>query len=100
MGQVDKSLGKLAEKGKLTAGERSAALGAHPGHHRPWRTWPPPTSWSRRWSRTSQVKTQVFGELDRLTRPEAILASNTSSISITRLGAATRGRRRSSGCTS
>ena len=37
-----------------------------------------------------QVKTQVFGELDRLTRPEAILASNTSSISITKLGAATR----------
>ena len=37
-----------------------------------------------------QVKQQVFVELDRLTRPEAILASNTSSISITKLGAFTR----------
>jgi 3-hydroxybutyryl-CoA dehydrogenase len=36
------------------------------------------------------VKKRVFGDLDRLARPEAILASNTSSISITRLGAATR----------
>jgi len=35
------------------------------------------------------VKTELFGALDRITPPEAILASNTSSISITRLGAAT-----------
>jgi len=35
------------------------------------------------------VKTEVFQALDRITRPETILASNTSSISITRLGAAT-----------
>jgi 3-hydroxybutyryl-CoA dehydrogenase len=89
MGQVDKSLAKLAEKGKLTGDERSSAF--------------------RRIRATTsiedvaaadlvieavvenlQVKTQVFGELDRLTRPEAILASNTSSISITKLGSATR----------
>jgi 3-hydroxybutyryl-CoA dehydrogenase len=37
-----------------------------------------------------EVKTEVFRRLDELTRPEAILASNTSSISITKLGAATR----------
>lgn len=37
-----------------------------------------------------EVKQEVFAQLDRLTRPEAILASNTSSISITKLGAATR----------
>lgn len=35
------------------------------------------------------VKTELFGALDRITPPEAILASNTSSISITLLGAAT-----------
>jgi 3-hydroxybutyryl-CoA dehydrogenase len=35
------------------------------------------------------VKTELFNALDRITTPEAILASNTSSISITRLGAAT-----------
>ena len=35
------------------------------------------------------VKTDVFRQLDELTKAEAILASNTSSISITKLGAAT-----------
>ena len=35
------------------------------------------------------VKTEVFKTLDRVTPPEAILASNTSSISITKLGAVT-----------
>jgi 3-hydroxybutyryl-CoA dehydrogenase len=35
------------------------------------------------------VKTEVFGALDRMTNPNAILASNTSSISITKLGAVT-----------
>lgn len=36
------------------------------------------------------VKTEVFKTLDRITSPEAILASNTSSISITKLGAVTK----------
>src|SRR6266478_2602250 len=36
------------------------------------------------------VKTEVFRALDEITAPETILASNTSSISITKLGAATR----------
>ncbi len=36
-----------------------------------------------------KVKTELFKSLDEITAPETILASNTSSISITRLGAAT-----------
>ena len=36
------------------------------------------------------VKTEVFKTLDQITPPDAILASNTSSISITKLGAATK----------
>jgi 3-hydroxybutyryl-CoA dehydrogenase len=36
-----------------------------------------------------EVKAEIFRALDRLTTPRAILASNTSSISITKLGAAT-----------
>jgi 3-hydroxybutyryl-CoA dehydrogenase len=36
------------------------------------------------------VKTEVFKTLDQITTPHAILASNTSSISITKLGAATK----------
>jgi 3-hydroxybutyryl-CoA dehydrogenase len=38
---------------------------------------------------SSEVKEKVFRELDRLLAPEAILASNTSSISITKLAAVT-----------
>jgi 3-hydroxybutyryl-CoA dehydrogenase len=37
-----------------------------------------------------EVKAEIFRDLDRLTRPEIILASNTSSISITKLAAQTR----------
>ena len=37
-----------------------------------------------------EVKSSVFKELDQITPPEAILASNTSSISITKLAAVTR----------
>jgi 3-hydroxybutyryl-CoA dehydrogenase len=35
------------------------------------------------------IKTEIFKSLDKVTKPEAILASNTSSISITKLGAET-----------
>src|ERR1700691_1715578 len=37
-----------------------------------------------------EIKTEIFRDLDRLTRPEVILASNTSSTSITKLGALTK----------
>lgn len=37
-----------------------------------------------------EVKAEIFGDLDRICRPEIILASNTSSISITKLAALTR----------
>lgn len=37
-----------------------------------------------------QIKTELFRALDEITAPSAILASNTSSISITKLGAATK----------
>ena len=37
-----------------------------------------------------EAKTQLFGTLDMVTKPECILASNTSSISITKIAAATK----------
>jgi len=37
-----------------------------------------------------EIKAEIFRDLDQICRPEVILASNTSSISITRLGAVTR----------
>jgi 3-hydroxybutyryl-CoA dehydrogenase len=37
-----------------------------------------------------EIKAELFRDLDRIARPEVVLASNTSSISITKLGALTR----------
>ena len=37
-----------------------------------------------------EIKAEIFRELDRIARPEIVLASNTSSISITKIGALTR----------
>ena len=87
--QIEKSLGKLAEKGRIPPGAKESAL--------------------QRITATTDaqaladcdlvveavveslgVKIAVLQEADRITRPAAILASNTSSISITKLGAATR----------
>jgi 3-hydroxybutyryl-CoA dehydrogenase len=87
MGQVDKSLAKLVEKGKLGAEDRSSAL----GRIRATTSIEDVASAELVVEAVVEnlpVKQQVFAELDRLTRPEAILASNTSSISITKLGTA------------
>jgi len=86
---IDKSLAKLAEKGKLGPGDKEAAL----------RRIQAATDLADAAGaelvveavvEKLELKAALFAELDRLTAPEAILASNTSSISITRLGAATR----------
>jgi 3-hydroxybutyryl-CoA dehydrogenase len=88
-GAIEKSLARLVEKGKLTVADRDAALG--------------------RLSTTTSLdqladadyiveaivesadeKRALFTSLDALAGPATILASNTSSISITLLGAATR----------
>ncbi len=86
---VAKSLGKLHEKGKLSAEQRDATLARiHPA-----------TDLAAAADsglvveavvENLAVKNEIFRELDRLTSPETILASNTSSISITKLAAATR----------
>jgi 3-hydroxybutyryl-CoA dehydrogenase len=88
-GTIDKSLGKLVEKGKLRAETRDAALGR--------------LSAGTDITALADVdfvveaiiedapaKRDLFGQLDALTRPDVILSSNTSSISITVLGAATK----------
>jgi 3-hydroxybutyryl-CoA dehydrogenase len=85
---IEKSLAKLVEKSRLTAAERDGAL-------------------ERLSTGTNvdlladsdyvveaifedqQAKQSLFARLDQLTRPDIILSSNTSSISITALGAAT-----------
>ena len=86
---IDKSLGKFVEKGKLSAADKDATL-------------------ARLQMLSSlddlasvdyvveavledvDIKRALFIKLDGLTRPDVILTSNTSSISITTLGAATK----------
>jgi 3-hydroxybutyryl-CoA dehydrogenase len=86
---IEKSLGKFVEKGKLAAADKDAALG-------------------RLQSASSlealadvdfvveaiveqlDVKHALLSRLDAIVRPDVIFGSNTSSISITRLGAATK----------
>ena len=88
MASIGKSLGKFVEKGKISQEESDAAL----------RRIEPTTDLSALAScdlvveaifENFDAKAFVFRELDTLLSPDAILASNTSSIDITRLAAVT-----------
>jgi len=88
-GSIEKSLAKFVEKGKLTAADRDAALGR-------LSTAPDLDALAdadyvvEAIAEIVDAKTEVFRRLDAITPPHVILSSNTSSISITVLGAATR----------
>ncbi len=86
---IAKNLDREAAKGKITAGDKAAALGRIQ----------PVTDRGKladcdlvveAATEKIAIKTEIFRDLDQLTRTEIILASNTSSISITRLAALTR----------
>jgi len=85
---IEKSLAKFVEKGKLAAADRDAALGR-------LATAPSIDALAgvdlvvEAIVESREAKTALFAALDRLTPPATLLASNTSSISITVLGAAT-----------
>jgi 3-hydroxybutyryl-CoA dehydrogenase len=85
---IDKSLAKLVEKGKLPAGARESSVERI-------RTATTVDVLSdadfvvEAIYEDAQAKKDIFSRLDQITRPEVILSSNTSSISITVLGAAT-----------
>jgi len=86
---IEKSLGKFVEKGKLSADDRDAALGR-------LKTFSSLDDLAdvdyvvEAIAESVDLKTGVFTKLDAITRPDVILSSNTSSISITVLGAATK----------
>ena len=87
-GTIDKSLSKLVEKGKLTGEAREAAvarlsLGTDVG------LLADVDYVVEAIVEDAVVKARLFRTLDEITRPNVILSSNTSSISITALGAAT-----------
>jgi 3-hydroxybutyryl-CoA dehydrogenase len=87
--QIGKGLGRLVEKGKLAAEARDAALARV-------RTAADVAALAdaqlvvEAVVERLEVKEKVLAELDRACPAETILATNTSSISITRLAAATR----------
>jgi len=88
-GVIDRSLAKFVEKAKITAADREAALG------RLRLTMDLGAMAEADYVVEAaiervDVKRALFQELDRVTRPEVMLTSNTSSISITTLAAATR----------
>jgi 3-hydroxybutyryl-CoA dehydrogenase len=86
---IEKSLGKFVEKGTLTAPDRDAALG-----RLSTATTLEPLATAdyivEAIVEDVEAKRALFMALDGLTRPDVVLASNTSSISITLLGATTK----------
>jgi 3-hydroxybutyryl-CoA dehydrogenase len=84
---IDKFMAKSVEKGKMTAEQKSGIMGRIKG-----------TSKMEDLKdvdyvvevvlEVMDVKKKVFAELDALTRPEVILASNTSSMSLTEMATA------------
>jgi 3-hydroxybutyryl-CoA dehydrogenase len=86
---ISKNLEREVAKSKITAGDKTAALGRIQ----------PVTDRGKlvdcdfiieAATEKFEIKTEIFRDLDRLMRPEIILASNTSSISITKLAAQTK----------
>jgi 3-hydroxybutyryl-CoA dehydrogenase len=86
---ITKNLDREVAKSKITASDKKAALGRID----------PVTERARladcdfimeAATEKFEIKTEIFRDLDRLARPDVILASNTSSISITKLGALTK----------
>ena len=83
------TLAKLVEKGKIPAAERDAVLGRIRAA-RALEDCAGADLAIEAIVENEGVKKEIFRRLDALLRPEAILASNTSSISITALAAATK----------
>ena len=89
MQTIEKNLDREVSKGKITAQDKTASL----------KRITPVTDRSKLAScnliveaatEKFEIKAEMFRELDRICRPEVILASNTSSISITKLAALTK----------
>ena len=97
---LEHSTARAVGRGKLTRGGRRRAARADHHHRRRWPTSPTPTSSSRPCPSSSSSRRAVFGELDKVCRPDAILATNTSSLSVTELAVRTGRPGRVSACTS
>jgi 3-hydroxybutyryl-CoA dehydrogenase len=86
---IGRSLAKFVEKGKLTAENRDAALGRL-NFSTDLDCLKQADYVVEAAAEDIEIKKQVFRQLDSLLGPEVIIGSNTSSISITLLGAVTK----------
>jgi 3-hydroxybutyryl-CoA dehydrogenase len=84
---IDKFLAKSVEKGKMTADQKSGIMGKIKGTTK-MEDLKDVDYVIEVVLEVMDVKKKVFAELDALTRPEVILASNTSSMSLTEMATA------------
>ncbi len=85
---IARSTGKLLEKGKLTEQQRQAALNIATATELEAAAGADLVIEAA--TEDPRLKLDIFAALDEYTRPDVILASNTSSISLTKIGAASR----------
>ena len=93
MGILDASLSKAVSRGKLAASEQAEIR----ARVRPAAGFSEAAAVDLAIEvvpERMEIKRQIFAELDRVTSPDAILATNTSSLSVTAIAAATRHPRR------
>jgi len=89
LGTITKNLDREVAKNKITTADKDSALGRiHPVTERNQLAGCDLVIEAA--TEKFETKTEIFRDLDRMVRPEIILASNTSSISITKLAAVTK----------
>lgn len=88
MSAIDKSLQRDVDKQRLSAEEKTAII-ARIENTTELETLSDASFVIEAVTEDLDVKSELFKSLDRITQPAAVLASNTSSISITKLGATT-----------
>ncbi|MCW5838325.1 MAG: 3-hydroxybutyryl-CoA dehydrogenase [Anaerolineales bacterium] len=88
MSTIAKSVEKLAEKGRITAEQKQAALDIVPVTD--IKAVAETDLVIEAATENPEIKFKLFQDLDAIARPETVLASNTSSISLTKLAAATK----------
>lgn len=84
---IAKSVEKLTSKGQITKDQRQAALEILTASD--LGSVPEADLVIEAATENPELKLKIFAELDRLARPEVILASNTSSISLTKIAGST-----------
>lgn len=89
LGTIEKSLSKLVEKGRLSAEDKAATLGRL-GTQTDLAAAREADLVVEAATENPELKLKIFRDLDAACRPEVILASNTSSISLTKIGGATK----------